>query len=240
MRQKTLFGMGLLAVLIFSVGCASYSPSLVRLDTHGPTAGRQAGGDLTVYVEEFATLEKSEKGFDTDLVKEGVLPLLVLVENNGQHPYTVKTMDIVVLDQNTNTALRPLTPEETAKRAKRNAITRALGWSMIVPIITIPVAVTASAIHTSKVNKQITLDFSAKAFSDASVMPNKNHSGFVFFELPKGRKDLSGLALQLTSGNEATGESLTLVSSLPSATFKPVKVTPDLSVRKENREEGNR
>ena len=225
MRKNGLIGIVLLVIGLVLSGCASYSPSLVRMEPTGPTTSRQASGDLTLYIDEFATPEKSEKAFDTNLVKEGVLPLLIQVQNNSQYPYEVKKMDIVLQETGTNTTLSPLTSEQTAKKAKKNAVTRAIGWSLIVPIIAIPVAVTASAIHTSKVNKQIVQDFSAKGFPDGTILPNKDRSGFIFFELPKGRKDLSGLNLQVTPRKEGTGEFLTITAPLPAATFKPVKET---------------
>ncbi len=223
MKRNRSVGIALLVIGLVLSGCASYSPSLVRLDATGPTTSKQASGDITVFVDEFATPEKSEKAFDTNLIKEGVLPLLVQVQNNSPYPYEVKKMDIIVQEAGSNTALTPLTPEQAAKKAKKSAVTRAIGWSLIVPIVAIPVAVTASAIHTSKVNKQIAQDFSAKGFPDGTVMPNKEQSGFLFFELPKGRKDLSGLNLQVTPRKTDTGEFLTITSPLPAATFKPVK-----------------
>ena len=237
MKQNGFIGIGLLVIIMLLSGCASYSPSLVRLEPGGPTTSRQVSGDLTIYVDEFATPQKSEKAFDTNLIKEGVLPLLIQVQNNGQHPYEVKMMDITVRENDTHTVLRPLTPEQTANKAKKNAVSRAIGWSLIVPIIAIPVAATASAIHTSKVNKQILQDFSAKGFPDGTIMPNKDRSGFVFFELPKGRKDLSGLNLQIASRNEVTGESLTIASPLPAATFKPIKAAPttEATAQEENK-----
>jgi hypothetical protein len=203
---------------------------------------RQVSGDLTVYIDEYATPEKSEKAFDANLVKDGVLSLLILVENNGQHSYEVKKMDIVVQDETSNSMLTALTPEQAGTRAKKNAVTRAVGWSLIVPIIAIPVAATASAIHTSKVNKQILQDFSAKGFPDGTIMPNKDRSGFVFFELPKGRKDLSGLHLQVTARNEVTGELVTISSPLPAATFKPIKAAPakEAATQEENKGAGAR
>ena len=226
MGKNRLIGMVLLVIGLVLSGCASYSPSLVRLEATGPTTSRQASGDITIYVDEFATPEKSEKAFDTNLVKEeGVLPVLIQVQNNSQHPYVVQKMDIILQEIGSNTALPPLTPEQTAKKAKKNAVTRAIGWSLIVPIVSIPIAVTASAIHTSKVNKQIVQDFSAKGFPDGTIMPNKEQSGFLFFQLPKGRKDLSGLNLQVTPRKEGTGEFLTITSPLPPATFKPVKAS---------------
>ncbi|MGI0014985.1 MAG: hypothetical protein ACREBU_16320, partial [Nitrososphaera sp.] len=180
----SMFNVVVLALL--ASGCASYTPTLMRLDPSGPNAKKASIGDLTLYVEEYGTPDKSQRGFDTDMAAQGVLPLLVLVENSGQHSYQINTSNIVVRG---NTTLKALTSEEAAIMAQRNPVGRALGWSLIVPIISIPVAVAASAIHTSSVNRQIVQDFASKTFREGTLAPNKELSGFLFFEMESGRKD---------------------------------------------------
>ncbi|MFQ5961009.1 MAG: hypothetical protein ACE5MG_06405, partial [Candidatus Methylomirabilales bacterium] len=156
------------------VGCASYTPTLVRLNPSGPNIGKAAYGDLTVYIEEYATPEKSEVAFDTDMADEGVLPLLIRVDNSGKDTCEVKAADILVRG---DTDLKALGPAEAADKASRGAVGRAIGWSLIVPIIAIPIAAAASATHTSKVNKQIVHDFSNKAFEDGAILPHQDRSG---------------------------------------------------------------
>jgi len=126
-------------------------------------------------------------------------------------------MDIVV---GSSPAFKELTPEEAANKAGRSAVGRALGWSLIVPIISIPVAVAASAIHTSKVNDQIVRDFAAQGFSDGDIMSNKERSGFLFFELADGPTDLGNLTLEVTARNVATAEIVNLPKPLPSSILK--------------------
>ncbi|HZD39536.1 MAG TPA: hypothetical protein VE131_02365 [Terriglobales bacterium] len=116
--------------------------------------------------------------------------------------------------------LKGLTPAETAGKAERNPVGRALGWSLIVPIISIPIAVTASAIHTSKVNEQIVHDFAAKSFADGEILPNKERSGFVFFELGDGSVNLAKLTLEVEARNVATGKLVKIVSPLPERVIK--------------------
>jgi len=214
-RRNILKGLILFMTLCL-VGCASYIPSLVKLDTSSPSVSKQTKGDLCVWIEEYATPEKCEKIFDTNLFEKGVVPLLICIQNNGQHPYEVKSTDIIVREG--DTLAKILTPEEAATKAKRSAIGRALGWSMLVPIISIPIAVAASADHTSKVNKRIVQDFVMKGFHDGVIMPNKELSGFLFFELKKERKDLSGLSLEMTARNQLMGEVITITSPLPNLT----------------------
>ena len=235
MKRKMLLGSFLCMMAMSLISCATYTPSLVKMDPYGPNAGRETKGDLCLYVEEYATPAKSEKAFDTNLIKEGVLPLLVQVQNHGPHPYDLRPMNIVIREG--DAVIKALTPEQAATKAKRNPVFRALGWSMIVPIVSIPVAVAASAVHTSKVNKQIRQDFTTKGLTAGVIMPNKEQSGFLFFELDKGRKDLSGLSLEVTARNETTGEFLTINTPLPAATFKPRKeVKPQEEPKEEVKE----
>ncbi len=214
----------LLMALLFA-GCATYTPSMVKIDPVGPDVSRSANGDLIVYVEEYATTNKCKKAFDTELISEGVLPLFVLTENGGREEYEIKTINMVVRGE--TAVLKQLSPEEAARKAKRSAVWKALGWSLIVPIITIPVAVAASVSDTSKVNKQIVTDFKARGFSGGIIMPNRVSSGFVFYELDAGRKNLSGLFLEVTATNIVTGQTMTVTTPLPKADFKPRKVASE-------------
>ncbi len=218
MEPNSYLKLTVLAISLIFAGCASYAPSLVKLNPSGPNVRKATKGDLTIYVEEYATPEKSQRAFDAELADGGVLPLLILVENNGQQPYDVKVTDIVVRGAS---SLKALTPEEAATKAQRSAVGRAVGWSLIVPIIGIPVAVIASSMHTSKVNEQIVRDFAAKGFADGAIMPNKERSGFLFFQLEEGQKDLARLTLEMAARNAATGEVVIVSGPLPEATFTP-------------------
>jgi hypothetical protein len=227
MRQPVL--KVVLSSFVLLAGCASYAPSLVRLNPSGPNVKKAVEGDLILYVEEYATPEKSERAFDANLAPEGVLPILVSLENNGREPYAVRAADFTIRGDK---QAKALTPEEAATKAQRSAVGRALGWSLIVPIISIPVAVAASAIHTNSVNQQIVRDFGAKGFPDGVVMPNKEWSGFLFFELENGRKDLTGLILEFTAKNGATAETVTVTVPLPEATFTAVPTASQQEVEK--------
>ncbi len=207
----------LFTVFIFA-GCASYTPSLAKLDISGPDVNREIKGDLAVYVEEYATEEKCKRAFDTNLAEEGVLAVLLLVENKGIDPYEVKATDVTACVD--AACLKPLKPAEAAGKAKRSAVGRALGWSLIVPIIGIPLAVAASADHTDKVNKQIVQDFAAKSFTAVEVAAHEKQSGFLFYKLDKGRADLIGMRLELMAKNKSNGEVVKIAVPLPSASLK--------------------
>lgn len=218
MQPTRLSKLGTLMVAIIFSGCASYAPSLVRLDPSGPNARRAAVGELNLYVEEYATPEKSEKAFDTNMAEEGVLPVLILVVNTGQQSYDVKAADITV--RSGETLLTPLALEDAASRAKRNPVGRALGWSLVVPIVGIPAAVAASAIHTNTVNKELAQDFAKKAFVEGTIAPNRELSGFLFYEVVDGTTNLAALTLEMAVRNSTTGEVIRLEVPLPEVTIE--------------------
>jgi len=206
-------------LLAMSSGCASYNARAVITDTRGPDTAASTGG-LTLSVEEYATEAKCKQAFDSDLAGKGVLALFVKVENNGQDTWEIAVRDFT---GRCGAPLRMLTPSEAAAKTKRSAVARAIGWSLIVPIISIPVAATASVIHTNKVNAQIKQDFNDKAFKDGPILANKERSGFLFYELSKGQNNLQGMDLALSARNAGTLETISIVTPLPEATFKPVK-----------------
>ena len=220
-RNEMMRGFALFMAFLFA-GCATYTPIMSRLDSAGPNVNKTVNGELFLYVEEYATEEKSKKAFDSNLAGEGVLPLLISLENAGKHSYDGHVSNIVVKGKS---SLKALTPEETASKAKRDAILKASGWSLIVPIISIPAAVAASAIHTNSVNKKIVQDFAAKTFPEGVIPPNNERSGFLFFELEEGQKDLAGLNLELTARNVVTEETVTISVPLPAATFAVIEKT---------------
>jgi hypothetical protein len=206
-ENRRAIGMLVLTATLIFAGCASYTPALVRLNPSGPDTKKAAKGSITLYAEEFVTGEKSERAFDTHMPKEGVLPILISVENNSSEAFDVKVTNIRLVSEK---PLKLLPPEDAALRAQRSAGGRALGWSMIVPIITIPIAIIVSAMHTGNVNQQIVRDFTAKSLSDGAVLPNKEKLGFVFFESDADRKDVAGLTLEVTVRNTSTGEPISI------------------------------
>ncbi len=233
MKRNNIFqGISLFTACLLT-GCASYTPTLVKLEPSGPNVTKTIKGDLTIYVEEFVSPSKSETAFDTDMAEEGVLPLLIQVTNSGQEPFEVKLNDIFVRG---DSVLKPLTPEEAADKASRSAVGKAIGWSMIVPIIAIPVAVIASASHTSKVNLKMVADFNAKAFQDTTIQPNTNHTGFIFLALEEGMQDTSGLTLEMTVKNVGTGEVMIVTASVPAASF--AQKEKDISPKEEEEDYG--
>ena len=126
MKQNRMLQGLALCMTLFSAGCATYTPKIVGIpETTGPGVMTKAQENLTLSVEAYATEEKSKRVFDTDLADKGVIPLLVTVQNVGQEPYQVHSTDFVLRDG--DTVMQMLSPEEASRKAKRDAVGRAVG-----------------------------------------------------------------------------------------------------------------
>ncbi len=135
-QTRMLQGLALCLVLCVA-GCATYTPKIVSIpETAGPGVMTKAQENLTLSVEAYASAEKSKRVFDTDLADKGVIPLLVTVENTGQGPYQVHSADFVLRDG--GIVMKKLSPDEASGKAKRDAVGRAVGWSLIVPSLGTP------------------------------------------------------------------------------------------------------
>lgn len=193
--MKLLSALAVVAVTAMFGGCATYTPSLAKIDNTGAGTSKQVSNSITAFADEYASKAKSEKVFDMNLRDDGVMPVLVTLQNGNKFAVDMKTMDIAMRDG--SGTLKLLTPEEAATKAKKSSVGRAIGWSLIVPIIGIPIAATASVMHTNKVNRQILEDFTAKALTSGTIAPGKEVSGFLFFEVDKVRTDFPSLAVDV-------------------------------------------
>lgn len=208
---------GILVLLALS-GCASYTPATVKTQATAPTTAKVVQSGVTLYVEEYGSTEKAAKAFDANLVEDGVLPLFVTLLNESGKTLLVDLNAISLRDE--TGLLKQLTTEEAALKAKKNAWGRAIGWSMIVPIISIPIAATASVMHTNKVNRQMQEDFTAKALTTAPLPMNKEVSGFLFFEVDKIRSKWNGMMLDINAKFEGDAGGVALSTPLPEVKVK--------------------
>ena len=113
-----------------------------------------ASGSLQLAVDEYCTEAKCKQAFNTDLAEEGVLALLVKIENNSPDTH-------------------------------------------------------------------------------------KERTGFLFYEIPKGRNDLRGLELEVNARKAGTIDTVSLVTPLPNATFKQSEEAKPVATSEDNEQGRN-
>ena len=92
-------------------------------------------------------------------------------------------------------------------------------------ILTWPFTIGGSTYHTQGVNKRIQQHFEELRFTGASLKPNQQAAGFVYFLIPDGLSQLEGLTLTVRASEEQTGERLSYNLAFPTLRMPTSKAT---------------
>ena len=205
-------------------GCvASFEPEVSSPGamTGGLPTSTEVQEGLKLSLEEYVSANKSRSAFDADIASNGVLPLLLRVENHGTKQYIVKRDQVRAFLN--GQALPPIYGKEAAKQgAARGYVGRAfINTVMLGPLALyfgLP-AMVASVAHTRNINKDIEQHFESLEFSDTLLKPDDMAVGFVFFELQGSMKRLENLTVEVTVEADAyegqRGKQLTYKFPIP-------------------------
>lgn len=198
---------------IYFGGCASsFNPRLgvSDLKTAGLPTAKEVREGLEVSLEEFVTPHKSRKAFDATLAPNGVLPILVRLENRGTETYKVKQDQVrAILDG------QPLAQLYGYEAAQQGALRQAT-WNALVNTAAIgplamffwPATMAGAANQTQTVNRQVEYHFERIEITDSLLKPDETFAGFAFFRIPDGQSRLENLAIEVTVESEPTEGSL--------------------------------
>jgi hypothetical protein len=164
------------------------------------TALRQNQDGLEIALDEYASVEKSHSAFDSDVARNGVLPLLVSVDNRGTNHFKIRQDRVQVFVN--GEPLRSLYGYEAARQgASRDYVWRALASAILAGPLAMyfsPAFLALSANHTNSINKRIERHFESLELTDALLKPNESTAGFVYFKIPDGSTKLETLFVEIT------------------------------------------
>lgn len=187
-RQFTL-----VAVLSFinTAGCGTiiYLPAMPDRPTSDYHLSQESSG-LSVAVDPLLDSERVKNFFGLDLLSEGLLPVLVVVENHHEQDVFVAKRALVLLTLKGGDAWNagPVLAKGNTQLA---GATGALASLVLTPpIIGLPAAIGLSYFAESEVAKArlIKSNLERKEFLDRTVYPGEAHRGFVYFKL--GNRDM--------------------------------------------------
>jgi len=191
-----------------------------------PTARAFQAG-VEVSIEEYFSSHKSRRAFDADVGANGVLPILIYLENRGDQEYRIERRQIKAsLNGQPLAPLHGLDAAETG--ARHNP-----AWNALVNTAAIgPLAIifglgtmAASASQTEKINRQIEQHFERVELANRLLKPNETATGFVFFKTPWNTGNTDGLMLEITLDPELsgdhTGKSLVYRLAVPTFRLRP-------------------
>ena len=152
-----------LLVALFVSACAS-SYRVVQVPQYGadlyPQSQTRSG--VTVAIDEMNNAERVERLFGADLVKQGVLPVNVVISNFGKQRLLLKPSDILLYQG--KEVIDPVPVELVMALAKRQKYLRA------------------------STQQEVDKYFGDSLLRESTVYPNETYRGVVFFAVPAPKR----------------------------------------------------
>ncbi len=199
--KKMRIRWGMLMALALSACTSTFEPRMSGGALEAPLlpTAKETHAGVNVSVEEYFSSHKSRRAFDADVGAQGVLPLLVHVDNRSGEQYRLQRSLIhAVIDGHALADIHGLEAAEIG--ALRNP-----AWNALINTAAIgPLAmffgfatIAGSATQTQKINRQIEHHFERIELVERIVKPNETASGFVFFKMPPTGKSSEEVNLEI-------------------------------------------
>ena len=190
----------LLLLALLTSACASYTPqpaTLLRIQSAAVSAEQE---DLAVGVSPHLDAERNQSVFQADLKRAGVLPLQIVIRNNGQQTLEVRKNDFI-LRLADGRELSPTPPDLIASRLEGGA--GVVGWTIAFGLA----GYIAASTQQGEADNARRADLRKKELQDWILGPKESAQGFLFFLLPGDingtlQATLSAKAVTRTAGNE--------------------------------------
>jgi hypothetical protein len=162
------FPVFLSALLVFALAGCTPSYQVVEVPQYGadlyPTSQTKAG--ITIAIDEIRRPDRAERYFGSDLIREGILPVNVVVSNYSKQSVTVRPSDILLYRG--KEVIDPLPIPMIVAMAKRQ-----------------------HRFLASSTAEEVNKFFGNSTFKEAVLLPNESYRGVVFFAppAPKGLID---------------------------------------------------
>jgi hypothetical protein len=190
-----------LMMFILTSCTSSFEPRLTSLDmtkNRLPTAKKVQAG-VEVSIEEFFTPNKSRRAFDADIGSQGILPILVRIENKGSEIYRVQQNQVRAFLEDQQ--LPPLYAHEAATHgASRDYVWNSLVNTAAMGPLAIYFGVAGLGFTASQgrsINAKVEHHLEALELQDSLLKPDDTAAGFVYFHLPPSTKRLERLIVEV-------------------------------------------
>ncbi len=174
----------------FTYGCAAYRASRLPIYPASSCRSFVDQGPVLVGAEQWYSKPLSKLYFDTNLTKRGVVPVHVVVENQGETPIKLRVAQLRLAAQDFAEPLAPISFDESAERMRRKSAGPAVAWGVLglatlfFAFIFVPIGSALAISQTSSVNERLKQDIWNKSLKDADVPAGGTARGVVFFAVP--------------------------------------------------------
>ena len=180
-----LFARFLLYFVCFCVPTiAGYKSLKVKTESAKSYTFHQQQGAITIAADPYETKEKIKTAFDLkELEQMGIVPVHIIISNDGEDPIVISGADINLLDSN-NRSFEPLPVDEVVRAVVYKEGPRTSRSPSPIPF--------PRGSGRRGDAFEIETDLTNKSLRDLRVAPKTNAAGFVFFRLPNNRMRLGG------------------------------------------------
>lgn len=177
---------GLLVLTMSWLALASYKSLKIKVEPAPTYPCHQKQGAVTLAADPYQTKEKILTAFDVkNLDKLGLVPILIIVTNEGDNPLLLSGSDVVLIDPK-NQSIGQVPVDEVVQAI--------LGQGKGTPKTgrtPLPFPMPKRGGHNEDAF-ELETDFVNKSLKETRVPPKTTVSGFVFFQLRDNLKSLAG------------------------------------------------
>jgi len=230
MKSESLIIFGL--ILIVSSGCATHKAARqpdLAYDLKAQENKTEMDG-ITLMVKAFHLKSELETYFDEDLLKYGVLPIQINLQNKSYERTVVFSIDGINLIDPTGTRNPVMSSEQVVDVAKKS-YWRTAGWGVAFGLFgAIP-----SVINVSKTNKKIQADYEARMIKGGNLIGGGVTEGLAFFSVPEDLSSLTGWKVSVILKDIEMQKDINLEYGLSGTIIAPKKRKQKTEEKKEDK-----
>lgn len=164
-------------ILVVLAGCASYTPHSVPVPRSDTMPAWQIENSMAVGADPYVQPDRQDAVFDGDLRAAGILPIQVLLQNNGYRRLLIRRSNITLILPDG----RQISPVgATAVAVKVPA--KGGGWGYVPGIY----GLVAESMAEDKARQGRVADYRDKELQDVTLVKGESAHGFVYFAPPPG------------------------------------------------------
>lgn len=181
--------------VVFLYGCAAHNAARQPALSYDPKAQENKidRDGVTLMAKPFHLKSELSTYFDDDLLKYGILPVQINLQNKSYPNSVVMSIDGINLIDPTGTRNPSLSFEQVYDKVKRSQW-RTVGWGVAFGIF----GIIPSLINVSNTNDKIRADFESRLLKSGNIVPGGMTDGLMFFSVPEDLSNLSGWKISVT------------------------------------------
>ncbi|PIQ86321.1 MAG: hypothetical protein COV74_05500 [Candidatus Omnitrophica bacterium CG11_big_fil_rev_8_21_14_0_20_45_26] len=183
----------IIALSIVFNGCAQYKrpPLLIKVPEYYQNYSQAE--ELSVAVEPYFKEEKAVYLFNNHPLKKGILPILLIAFNYGDHAYDMSKVTISII-RDDGFEYQPMVPKRVAREVLKNTPLRMIGWGFAgLIVLSIPLSMMAGidSYRANKNTKDAVLNESMKV---NRIDPKEVVDGFYFFRIADKSREVKEIS----------------------------------------------